>query len=71
MSATRSSWRPCANRRCKKSEQEIAKALTGNYRREHLFALQQALALYDFYTEQLAACDAEIERQFANLQARQ
>ena len=53
--------------RCKKSVQEIAKALTGNYRAEHLFALQQALALYDFYTAQLAACDAEIERQFANL----
>jgi transposase len=53
--------------RCKKSAQEIAKALTGNYRREHLFALQQALALYDFYTEQMAACDVEIERQFANL----
>ena len=53
--------------RRKKSAQEIAKALTGNYRAEHLFALQQALALYDFYTAQLAACDAEIERQFANL----
>jgi transposase len=51
----------------KKTEAEIAKALTGNYRPEHLFALRQALALYDFYTEQLAACDAEIERQFANL----
>jgi transposase len=51
----------------KKTEAEIAKALTGNYRAEHLFALQQALALYDFYTAQLAACDAEIERQFANL----
>jgi transposase len=52
---------------CKNSEQQIAKALTGNYRREHLFALQQALALYDFYTEQIVACDAEIEHQFANL----
>jgi transposase len=51
----------------KKTEAEIAKALTGNYRPEHLFALQQALALYDFYTAQVAACDAEIERQFANL----
>jgi transposase len=52
---------------CKKSAQEIARALTGNYRPEHLFTLQQALALYDFYTEQMAACDAEIERQFTNL----
>jgi transposase len=52
---------------CKRSEETIAKALTGNYRLEHLFALQQALALYDFYTEQLRACDVEIERQFVNL----
>jgi hypothetical protein len=51
----------------KKTEAEIVKALTGNYRPEHLFALQQALALYDFYTEQMAACDVEIARQFANL----
>jgi transposase len=51
----------------KKTEQEIAKALTGNYRPEHLFALKQALALYDAYTGQLRECDAEIERQFANL----
>jgi transposase len=51
----------------KKTEAQIAKALTGNYRPEHVFALKQALALYDFYTEQLRECDAEIERQFANL----
>ena len=55
------------DRRCKKTVREIAKALTGNYRPEHLFALQQALALYDFYSAQIAACDAEIERQFADL----
>ena len=52
---------------CKQSAAQIAKALTGNYRPEHVFALTQALALYDFYTEQMAACDAEIARQFANL----
>jgi transposase len=51
----------------KKNEGEIARALTGNYRPEHLFALKQALALYDAYSEQLRECDAEIERQFANL----
>ena len=51
----------------KKNEQEIARALTGNYRPEHLFALKQALALYDAYGEQLRECDREIERQFANL----
>ncbi len=49
----------------KKSEAQIVKALTGNYRPEHVFALKQAVALYDFYTQQLAECDVEIERQFA------
>lgn len=46
---------------CKKSEAEIAKALEGFYRREHLFALKQAVELYDFYDHQLQACDAELE----------
>ena len=49
------------NYRCKKDEAEIAKALTGTWREEHLFILQQSLALYDFYTKQMEACDAEIE----------
>ena len=55
------------DKRCKHSSDEIAKALTGNYRAEHLFALQQALSLYDAYTLQIAECDAEIERQFSGL----
>jgi len=50
-----------------KSQTEIAQALTGHYRPEHLFALKQALALYDFYSQQIRECDVEIERQFANL----
>ena len=52
------------DKRCKSSEATIAKALTGNYRGEHLFALKQALALYDSYTQQLRECDEEVERQF-------
>jgi transposase len=51
--------------RCKSSEAEIAKALTGNYQPEHLFALRQAVEGLDFYTGQLAACDAEIEAHYA------
>jgi transposase len=49
------------DRRCAKTELEIAKSLEGNYKREHLFALQQAVELYDFYAQQLQACDAELE----------
>ncbi len=50
---------------CRSSQDEIAKALTGSYRAEHLFALKQALALYDAYTDQLAECDRQLERQYA------
>jgi len=53
------------NGRCQRSEVEIAKALTGNYRAEHVFALKQALALYDAYSGQRRECDEEIERQYA------
>lgn len=47
--------------RCHANVETITKALTGNYRAEHLFALDQALALYDAYQEKAAACDARIE----------
>lgn len=52
------------DRNCKKSEEEIGKALTGTWREEHLFLLKQSLALYDFYTKQIEECDAEIERMY-------
>jgi transposase len=46
----------------KRSEAEIAEALTGNYRPEHVFALRQALESYDFLHTQMEACDVEIQR---------
>lgn len=49
---------------CKYSEDEIAKALTGTWREEHLYVLKQSLELYDFYTEKIEACDTEISRQY-------
>jgi transposase len=50
--------------RCVSSTAEIAKGLTGHYRSEHVFALQQALALYDTYTEQVRECDSQIAQHF-------
>ena len=47
--------------RCHSSTETIEKALKGTYRAEHLFALEQALALYDVYHEKASACDARIE----------
>jgi transposase len=55
---------------CKSPEDEIAKALTGTWQSAHLFALKQSLELVDFYTHQLAECDAELERQFAAVKPR-
>lgn len=51
---------------CKKSAEEIGKALTGTWREEHLFILKQSMLLYDFYTEQIQACDLEIERLYGS-----
>ena len=50
--------------RCASSTEDIAKALTGHYQPEHVFALKQALALYDAYTEQVREGDAAIEQRF-------
>src|SRR5271169_3822418 len=49
------------DRRCHATVETIEKALAGNYRAEHLFALEQALALYDTYQQKASACDARIE----------
>lgn len=49
---------------CKHSREEIAKALTGTWREEHLYVLKQSLELYDCYTEKIEACDAEINCQY-------
>src|SRR5258705_13066038 len=46
---------------CHSSAETIAKALTGSYRTEHLFALDQSLSLYDAYHEKASACDVRIE----------
>ena len=51
--------------RCKQDEQAIARALYGNWRDEHLFALGQALDAYDFHHRQVAACDRRIEAELA------
>jgi transposase len=45
---------------CKRTEAEIAKALYGNWRTEHLFALKQAVTLYEEYQRQLRHCDEQI-----------
>jgi transposase len=53
------------DRNCKKSAEEIGRALTGTWRAEHLFIVKQSLELYDFYTKQVEDCDAEIDCLYA------
>ncbi len=54
----------------KNTPEAIAKALEGDYRQEHLFALKQAVELYDFYHRQIEACDREIERYLHTFEAK-
>ena len=45
---------------CKQPQKVIAKSLQGNYRAEHLFALQQAFELHEIYQEKLRDCEREL-----------
>lgn len=47
--------------RCKADEQTICAALKGNYQPEHLFALRQAVLMYDAYQLRVGECDVQIE----------
>jgi len=58
------------NPACKSSEEMIAKALTGAWKDELLFVLQQALVIYDVYTAQIAVCDSELEQYLQRMEAR-
>lgn len=46
----------------KRSEKEIVKALTGNYREEQLFALSQSVQLYDTFHAMIRDCDEKLEQ---------
>lgn len=56
--------------RIKSDEATIAKALEGDYRPEHLFALRQALELYDYYQQKVRECDSEILKEMQTLDTR-
>ena len=45
---------------CRKSEEEICKALKGNNREDYLFGLKQELESYQFYQKKIAECDKQI-----------
>jgi len=48
------------SKRVKASEEEIKKALIGDWREEHLFTLKQSLASWRHFQQQIAECDDQI-----------
>jgi transposase len=55
------------SRRVKQSPAQIEAALTGDYRAEALFVVEQALQSYHHLQQQIAQCDLAIEKQVAAL----
>ena len=55
------------DRRVKADEHTIARSLKGNWRAEHLFALEQALARYDYFQSQISGCEQRIADVLADL----
>lgn len=47
---------------CKKSKEEIAKALHSNGRQDYIFALKQELEMYEMFQAKIEQCDIEIEK---------
>jgi len=54
------------NVNCKKTEQDVRKALEGNYRPEHIFSLEHALRAYDFIHSLISECDTRIQEILEN-----
>lgn len=57
------------DRRCRKSEAEIARHLTGTWRDEHLFNLTSALRVYDMLDEMIRTYDQRLVEELKLLQS--
>lgn len=55
------------DKRCKRSEGEIAEELTGNWREEHLFNLGQAYETLLFLDQRIANYDAQVRAMYAKI----
>ncbi len=55
------------NKSCMKPEESFVAALTGNFQKEHLFSLKQALNSYDFAGKQMEECDELIKAELEAL----
>jgi transposase len=62
-----SSLAALSDKRCKAGIDVIEASLVGNYQPEHVFALTQALSMYDVYQVQLLVCDQQIAQTLLKL----
>ena len=53
---------------CRKNKDLIERALEGNFREEHVFALGQAYEAYEFFHEQILKCEQAIQRILNSIQ---
>ena len=53
---------------CRKSEEEIAEQLSGHWREDHLFSLEQSLKMHAAIDERIKAYEAEIQRRLAEME---
>lgn len=60
----------CAGR-CLKNKDLIAKALEGNYRKEHIFSLEQAYEAYEFFHKQILRCEQTIQEILDSIQRKE
>lgn len=56
------------DRRCRRSEAEIAEELSGHWREDHLFTLRQALKMYEAIGERIAEYEQEILRKLGEME---
>ena len=54
--------------RCKKSEKEMAEELSGHWREDHLFSLQQGLKMYDAIQQRIGEYEKEVLRKLAEME---
>ena len=53
---------------CRKSAEEIAEQLSGHWREDHLFSLEQSLKMHDAIDERIQAYETEIRRRLAEME---
>lgn len=58
------------DRRCKKTSDEIAKALRGDWRNEHLFCLRQEVEIFEYLQTKIEACEKEMAERWREFDAK-